>query len=248
MKQFIVPVVLAMVIVGGASRPLAQGRGGGPKTKGTSGGGSATHGGGAATHGGGAATHGGGSATHGGATTHGGGAAAHGGKTKPAATTQHAGNGSHSKTTTGATKTAKSTPSATTSTTTTSTTTTTTATPTTLTAVQQKLQKNTNLAEKLQSRLPAGTDVIAAAADFRNLGQYVAAVNVSNNLRLDFAKLKTAMVDDGKSLGQAIQLQRSSLDGTTEAQRAQRQADALIASTSTSTTASKPKKTRDDHR
>ena len=105
-------------------------------------------------------------------------------------------------------------------------------------------------AEKLQSRLPGGTDVIAAAADFRNLGQYVAAVNVSNNLGLDFAKLKTAMVDDGKSLGQAIQVQRSSVDGTTEALRAQREADILISSTESSKpkATAKPKSTKDDRR
>jgi hypothetical protein len=51
-----------------------------------------------------------------------------------------------------------------------------------LTKVQQKLQRNTNLAAKLQGRLPAGADLMTAASGFKNLGQFVAAVNVSNNL------------------------------------------------------------------
>ena len=117
-----------------------------------------------------------------------------------------------------------------------STTTTTTTTPTgtaiPLTPVQQKLQKNTNLAGKLQPRLPAGTDLNTAAAGFRNLGQFVAAVNVSNNLGLDFTTLKTAMVTDGKSLGQAIQSQKgTTVNATEQAHRAERDADTMIRST-----------------
>ena len=117
-----------------------------------------------------------------------------------------------------------------------STTTTTTTTPTgtaiPLTPVQQKLQKNTNLAGKLQSRLPAGTDLNTAAGGFRNLGQFVAAVNVSNNLGLDFTTLKTAMVTDGKSLGQAIQSQKgTTVNATEQAHRAERDADTMIRST-----------------
>jgi hypothetical protein len=100
-----------------------------------------------------------------------------------------------------------------------------------LTPVQQKLQQNTNLASKLQSRLPPGTDLNTAAAGFRNLGQFVAAVNVSNNLGLDFPTLKTAMVTDGKSLGQAIQAQKSTVDGTAVATRAEHDADTEIRST-----------------
>lgn len=119
-----------------------------------------------------------------------------------------------------------------TTTTTTTTTTTPTGTAIPLTPVQQKLQKNTNLAGKLQSRLPAGTDLNTAAAGFRNLGQFVAAVNVSNNLGLDFTTLKTAMVTDGKSLGQAIQSQKgTTVNATEQAHRAERDADTMIRST-----------------
>jgi hypothetical protein len=110
--------------------------------------------------------------------------------------------------------------------------TTTTGTTVTLTPVQQKLQKNTNLAAKLQTRLPAGTDLNTAAGGFRNLGQFVAAVNVSNNLGLDFTTLKTAMVTDGKSLGQAIQAQKgTTVNATEQAHKAERDADVEIRST-----------------
>lgn len=116
--------------------------------------------------------------------------------------------------------------------------------------MQQKLQKNTNLASKLQSRLPAGTNLTVASSGFRNLGQFVAAVNVSNNLGIPFAQLKTRMVDQGMSLGQAIQDARpKTTDTTVVVRRAETDADALIrtteqttATTATTSTKSKNKK------
>ncbi len=111
----------------------------------------------------------------------------------------------------------------------------------TLTPVQQKLQRNTNLAAKLQSRLPSGTNLMTAAADFRNLGQFVAAVNVSNNLGISFTQLKTKMVDEGLSLGQAIQSTKPTANATAEADRAERDARVIIAETET-TTSKKVKK------
>lgn len=131
--------------------------------------------------------------------------------------------------------------------------TTTTTTPTTpasgttlvLSPVQQKLQKNTNLASKLQGRLPQGTDLLLAADGFRNLGQFVAAVNVSNNLGIPFTELKARMVDDGLSLGQAIQAERNDMTNvTTIVQRAERDAQVIIADTEATTTKT-PKAKRD---
>ena len=120
---------------------------------------------------------------------------------------------------------------------TTKTTTTTVAGTATLSPVQLKLQRNTNLASKLQSRLPAGTNLTLAASGFRNLGQFVAAVNVSNNLGISFAQLKTRMVDQGMSLGQAIQDARpKTTDTTVVARRAETDADALIRTTERTTT------------
>ena len=127
------------------------------------------------------------------------------------------------------------------------TTTTTVGSTTTLSPVQLKLQKNTNLASKLQSRLPPGTNLTLAASGFRNLGQFVAAVNVSNNLGIPFAELKTRMVDQGMSLGQAIQDARPrTTDTTVVARRAESDADALIRTTEQTTT-TKNKKVKKTH-
>ncbi len=59
----------------------------------------------------------------------------------------------------------------------------------------------------------------------------------------DFDKLKIAMVDDGMSLGQAMKDQRTSLDGTVEATRAQREADVMIRSAEAPVVSSAPKTT-----
>ena len=77
-----------------------------------------------------------------------------------------------------------------------STTGTTTAIDFTSTPVGQKLSSNSALRSKLQSRLTAlgyGGTVYQAAYGFRNLGQFVAATNVSRNLGVSFTQLKTQM-------------------------------------------------------
>ena len=128
-------------------------------------------------------------------------------------------------------------------------TTTVTTTTTTLSPVQLKLQKNTNLASKLQSRLPAGTDLTLAAAGFRNLGQFVAAVNVSNNLGIPFLELKTRMVDQGMSLGQAIQDTRpKTTDTTVVVRRAETDANELIRTTDSTVKTTKSKKVAKSNR
>jgi hypothetical protein len=70
--------------------------------------------------------------------------------------------------------------------------------------VQQKLERNTNLAAKLRTRLPAGTDLMTAADGFKNLGQFVSTVNASYNHGLSFEGLKQRIVDEHMSLGQAM--------------------------------------------
>ena len=107
-----------------------------------------------------------------------------------------------------------------------------------LTPVQEKLQKNTNLANKLQGRLPAGTNLMEAADGFRNLGQFVAAVNVSHNLNIPFDQLKADMVTKKMSLGQAIQDLRPATSASVEAQRAEYDAQGMIAQTEETTTLS----------
>ena len=107
---------------------------------------------------------------------------------------------------------------------------------TTLTPVQQKLVKNTNLADKLRTRLP-GVDLLTAADGFKNLGQFVAAVNVSaNHPGVEFMELKTRMVDQGMSLGQALQDVKKTANVTAEVTKAQTEADAMIKASTTPTT------------
>jgi len=102
--------------------------------------------------------------------------------------------------------------------------------------VQQKLKQNTNLAAKVASRLPQGTDLMTAAAGFKNLGQFVAAANVSDNLQISFTDLKAKMMT-GMSLGQAIQAVRPfTASPTVEAQRAEYDARGMISESEPSTT------------
>ena len=70
--------------------------------------------------------------------------------------------------------------------------------------IGQKITEHPKLASKLQSLLPAGTNLDAAASGFKNMGQFVAAVHVSHNLNIPFDQLKEKMVTDHKSLGGAI--------------------------------------------
>lgn len=75
--------------------------------------------------------------------------------------------------------------------------------------------KNPKLEARLLALLPAGINIHDASQGFRNWGQFVAAVHVSNNLSIPFADLKTAMTGltsgttappaNPMSLGQAIQ-------------------------------------------
>jgi hypothetical protein len=101
-------------------------------------------------------------------------------------------------------------------------------------AVAEKLMTKPNQLAKLKAVLPDGTDINLATAGFKNFGQLNAAVNVSQNLGIEFADLKAAMTgttlegvktnEPTKSLGQAIQLYRTDVDAETEAAAATAQA------------------------
>jgi hypothetical protein len=98
----------------------------------------------------------------------------------------------------------------------------------------------------VKAGLPANTDLNAATAGFKNFGQFVAAVNVSNNLGIPFADLKSRMTGitmtgeatgaPTSSLGQAIHQLNGTVDAPAEAQRAQTQANRDIAVTTTTIT------------
>ena len=143
---------------------------------------------------------------------------------KTSATTTAKGNGSSKKSGTSSTASA-----------TTTTTTTTTGTewkPTN--AVAEKLMTKPNQLAKLKAVIGDTVDINDATAGFKNFGQLNAAVNVSQNLGIEFSDLKAAMTGitiDGektnqptRSLGQAIQQFKPGADAEAEAAAATRQA------------------------
>src|SRR5712692_9847673 len=109
------------------------------------------------------------------------------------------------------------------------------------------LSRNTKLdstlTSKLQSKglLPAGTDLKDACGGFKNLGQCVAAIHVSHNLKVPFACLQADMAGKAAaanagcatgtggskmSLGKAIQTQSpNTADAKGEAKRGTKEAD-----------------------
>jgi hypothetical protein len=92
-------------------------------------------------------------------------------------------------------------------------------------SIGDKLQDNTKLAAKLQSLLPAGTDLGLASSGFKNLGQFVAAVHVSHNLGITFTDLKAKMMGPPKeSLGKAVHALRPDADSKSEVNTANKQA------------------------
>jgi hypothetical protein len=68
-----------------------------------------------------------------------------------------------------------------------------------------------------------------AATGFKNQGQLIAALHVSKNLNIRFAKLKADMTGPNHdSLGQAIHDLKPGVDATTAAKHATAQADADV--------------------
>jgi len=114
----------------------------------------------------------------------------------------------------------------TTTTTKTSTTTTTATSPATPPSpIATKIASHPQLAAKLTPLLPKGMTLQTAAAGFKNQGQFIAALHVSKNLNIPFAKLKAEMTGkDHDSLGQAIHELRPDADATRAAKHAESEA------------------------
>jgi hypothetical protein len=101
--------------------------------------------------------------------------------------------------------------------------------------VSDKLSNNTQLASKLTSLLPPGTNLQTAAQGFKNLGQFVAAVHVSHNLGIPFDQLKAQMIGPPKeSLGKAIQALKPDANSKAEVKAATKQAKQDINDSKTS--------------
>jgi hypothetical protein len=64
---------------------------------------------------------------------------------------------------------------------------------------------NPNLRARLEAMLPSGMTLEQAADGFRNQGQFIAALQQSNNHDISFADLKAEMTGDNQlSVGQAM--------------------------------------------
>jgi protein involved in polysaccharide export with SLBB domain len=111
-------------------------------------------------------------------------------------------------------------------------------------AVQRDLQRNAVLCDAVRVRLPQGTDLNSAAGGFRRLELFVATVNASNNLGIPFIELKRRIVNDGMTLGQAIQDIRPASKYWSEARRAEEDAAATIRTTESVTLAAEKKPSR----
>jgi hypothetical protein len=115
---------------------------------------------------------------------------------------------------------------------------------------------DSTLTSKLQSQglLPANTDLKTACAGFKNLGQCIAAIHVSNNLKIPFACLQADMTGTAPaanagcasgtgsskmSLGKAIQtLSPDIADAKSEAKKGTKEADADIKESESATASS----------
>ncbi len=91
----------------------------------------------------------------------------------------------------------------------------------------KRISDHPALASNLQGLLPNGTNMDTASSGFKNMGQFVAAVHVSNNLDIPFDQLKTKMVTDRMPLGEAIRSLKPDMSksaASTEARKAEGQA------------------------
>ncbi|MGE5246212.1 MAG: hypothetical protein ACM3SQ_18455 [Betaproteobacteria bacterium] len=111
--------------------------------------------------------------------------------------------------------------------------------------IATKIESHPQLASRLTAMLPQGMTLQDAAAGFRNQGQFIAALHVSQNLGIPFADLKQEMVTNHNSLGQSIQKLRPGTDATSAAHEGEveteQDLDATGTKGTTSTATTKPK-------
>jgi hypothetical protein len=123
-----------------------------------------------------------------------------------------------------------------------------------LNPIAQKIASKPKLSAKLARMLPIDPatgqtmTLDQASLGFKNQGQFIAALHVSQNLGIPFTELKSHMVTvtpgaagqpstatQTGSLGQAIQLSKATANAPVEVQRAETQATADLQATSATT-------------
>jgi hypothetical protein len=134
-----------------------------------------------------------------------------------------------------------------------------TSTPTTqLNPIATKIASKPALNAKISAMLPTvkgkTMSLNDASMGFKNQGQFIAALHVSQNLNIPFMDLKNAMVtktgtgataefNQTSSLGQAIQTVKKNASATTEVEKAEQQTNADLTNTTT-TSSTKPAKNK----
>ena len=90
-------------------------------------------------------------------------------------------------------------------------------------STSELLTNNTKLASQVHAL--TGTDAQQACSGFKNLGECVSAAHASNNLGIEFDELKARMTgENSQDLGNAIHDLRPDSKASTEAHKANRQA------------------------
>jgi hypothetical protein len=93
-----------------------------------------------------------------------------------------------------------------------------------LNPIAAKIASKPQLETKITAMLPPGMSLNDASKGFRNQGQFISALHVSQNLGISFTDLKQDMTGKNLSLGQSIQDLKKTAHATDEAEHAERQA------------------------
>ena len=107
-----------------------------------------------------------------------------------------------------------------------------------LNPIAAKIASKPQLNARITAMLPKGMTLNQASKGFKNQGQFIAALHVSQNLGCDcFKQIKSDMTRKNMSLGQAIQDVKKTANPTVEVHRAETDVDHDIKSVATTATA-----------
>lgn len=110
-------------------------------------------------------------------------------------------------------------------------------------AIATRIDRNPELASRVQAMLPSGMSMSSAAAGFRNEGQFLAALHASQNLGIPFSELKAKMTGSGHmSLGEAIKTSKPKMsddEAKEEAKKAEKEAKVTASAKASASAATK---------
>ena len=117
-----------------------------------------------------------------------------------------------------------------------------------LNPIAAKISSKPQFNTKIAAMLPAGMTLNQASKGFKNQGQFVAALHVSQNLGIPFRDLKADMTRKHMSLGQSIQDLKKSASPTVEVRKAEHEADDDVRNTTSPRKDSKESERRESER